>query len=494
MTPTIEDVAGQCLSLVASGAERMQADDPDNALRAFATALVATQLAPQDEVWELRALAVFNMSRLRLRKRNHEEARKLREQGLAWLENASGPPQIPARLMPLFNELMAEVLADIGEFRRAIPYCEAAILTSSELFRVPAGIAAALWRAGKCYVRVGLRDHAAVPLRAAAKMFGTLSGDPRLAAVLLDLGNALRKTVPAEAEQCYKDAAEFHVARAQLESAAPAWVNLGVLCSEQGRYVESLAYYEKALRVREKSPGTPPERMGTLLNNIANVHRRMKQFEDALGSVDRARGFLEPVGGHSLACAYGTRGLIFRDWGRDEDSVEWFRKSAAEHEKQPSPNLDTLCEELENEAAALERLGRLDEAGGARNRLDSVRASIAAIAPSGAEAGDVKPPTEGAVLIELDFGSRAGTSYGRSDALALEDRLFDLLEEHNAGYSGGRVVVPEATTLMFYGDDAEAMFKVLEPALLADPACVGARVTVRQGDQHREVMLPRKVM
>lgn len=266
------------------------------------------------------------------------------------------------------------------------------------------------------------------------------------------------------------------------------------MCTEQGRYSESLAHYEMALQVRENSPGTPPQRIGLVLNNIANVRRRMGAFEEALGSVDRAREFLEPVGGHSLACAYGTRGLIFRDWGRDEEAVEWFRKSSAEHEKQPSPNLETLSEELENEAAALERLGRWEEAASARDRLESVRASMAQIQPLEHKFGEMKLPLEGAVLVELNFGSRPGSRYGKSDAAKLERELSDVMEAEGAGYCAGRITIPETTTFLLYGTDAEAMFQKVQPLILQQPMCAGARVTVRQGNRHREVLFPEAVM
>src|SRR5260370_36318783 len=215
---------------------------------------------------------------------------------------------------------MADVLTELGEYRRAIPYCEASVQNVAELDD-PVATAEELWRAGKCYARIGLRDHAAVHLREAVKIFRTLAGDPRLQAVLLDLGNALRKSNPAEAGPCYQEAADLHVSRAQLESATPAWVNLGVLCSEQGRHEESLAHYGKALRVREKS-NAPPQRMGVLLNNIANTQRQMGKFEPDLQSVDPAIEFLKPQGGRSLASPYGTRGLIFRGQDQDCDAAE----------------------------------------------------------------------------------------------------------------------------------------------------------------------------
>jgi tetratricopeptide (TPR) repeat protein len=323
------------------------------ASRAFAAALLVARRMPDGEGRDLRALALLNLSLLGAL--GVVQPVELREQAVALLTENPGST-LPLFLVPLFQELMADALYAVGEFRRAIPFGEASIEYTIDLLDDPEITASALRRASKCYEKTGLRDHAAIPLRAAVKILRTLAGDPRLPSALLDLGNALRKSNPTEAEQCYREVAEFHVAKAHLESATPAWVNLGVLCNEQGRYAESLEFYENALRVREQSPGTPPKRIGVILNNIANTRRKMEQFAEAHTSADRAREFLEPLGGHTLACAYGTKGLIYRDEQRDADAVEWFRRSAAEHRKMTSPNLSTLSEEIENEAAALERL------------------------------------------------------------------------------------------------------------------------------------------
>jgi hypothetical protein len=76
----------------------------------------------------------------------------------------------------------------------------------------------------------------------------------------------------------------------------------------------------------------------------------------------------------------------------------------------------------------------------------------------------------------------------------LQRRIHDLLEEQGCGFYGGRVTIPETTTLMFYGDNADAMFGAMHPLLLREPLCAGAKITVRQGGRHREVLLPGPVM
>lgn len=393
----------------------------------------------------------------------------------------------------LFQKLMAATLVDLGEHRRAIPFFEKSIQSEVEQ-NDPLRMADVLWRTGRCYAQSGLRDHAAIPLRAAVKIFRACPGDPRLPSTLLTLGNALRKASPAEAERYYREAAEWHEAKGQFESATPAWVNLGVLCSEQGRHEESLAFYEKARQIREHMPGTPPSRLGSLLNNIANCYRRMGKFEEAHESVGRAIAALEPEGTSGLASAYGTKGLIFRDQGRDADAVEWLRKAHGEYEKGRSSNVETIAEDLENEIAALKRLERDPEALIAEAKLISLRNVIKSIPQTDRDLSGVNGAMEDGVLIELSYESRPGSRYRDVEFTKLAMKLSEALRDEEVGSYGGRVMIPESTTLMFYGADAEILFRRLEPILAAEGICAGGRVTIRRNSSYREVFLPKKVM
>ena len=229
---------------------------------------------------------------------------------------------------------------EFGEYRRAIPFWEQSI--HSDEGKDPMDVAHMLSRVGECYSRTGLKDHATIPLRAALKTLRKYPEDPRLPAILVTLGNALRKSAPAEAESCYREAADWHVAKGQFLSATPAWGNIGILCSEQGRFVEALEHFEKVQRIREQSAGVPVTAIAIPLNNIASCYRRMRKFAEAFTAVSRAIDLLQDKGGAEQASAYGTRGLIFLDQGRDSEAVEWLRRAYEHHQTLPSPNLDTI--------------------------------------------------------------------------------------------------------------------------------------------------------
>jgi hypothetical protein len=82
-------------------------------------------------------------------------------------------------------------------------------------------------------------------------------------------------------------------------------------------------------------------------------------------------------------------------------------------------------------------------------------------------------PTDAAVLVELNVGGWTHNYQGRRDSSRLAQRLSEMVEAQDAGFYAGNVVIAENTTLMFYGTDAEALFRTLEPGLKSEAMCAG---------------------
>jgi hypothetical protein len=72
--------------------------------------------------------------------------------------------------------------------------------------------------------------------------------------------------------------------------------------------------------------------------------------------------------------------------------------------------------------------------------------------------------------------------------------LSEILEEQNLGNWQGLIRIPECSTLIYYGSNAEAMYTALEPTLRGDSRFEGALITIRQRTQEREVVLPRLIV
>lgn len=449
-------------------------------------ALRLTDGMPADEADVLRALGLCSRTLLRKKEDRPDDAAKEREEAMVLVDRVTKADLPQKKIVP---ELMSALLMDLHEYRRAIPFYERAVQQGLEA-NEPIGVADMLSREGHCYSYCGLKDQAAIPLRAALKILRDYPEEPSLTEVLIGLGNALRKSSPSEAEELYKEVADIHVAKAHLESASVAWNNLGALYGEQGRNSEALDYYKRALEIREKSPGISPIRVATLLNNIANCHRRSRDFEEALRLIDRAIGMLNSENTPKIASAYGSKGQIFHDAGNDAEAVDWLQRSYAERQKQPNPDYELIIENLGYEITSLRHLGRTDDAAEAERRMASAREAMRAFPNASVDVSTLTAEPGGAVLVELAFGPRPGGRYGKRDAEVVLEQIFSILSEAKLGESGGRVLTPESITLIFYGENAQAMFEAMEQFLSDHLIFAGAVVSIRQGKSVRQVVIP----
>lgn len=474
----------QCLTILHRGANELRRGNIDVAAQLFSIAIEAAKTFPKEQSYAIFPIATANLSLVASKQGKADRAGQLRAITLITLDAITAPP-----LHAGFLQLIADALFDLGEHRRAISYYElCAQLVSDNGDAI--NTAALLTRAGQCYCRAGLHEQGAIPLRAAVRIFRQHPGDPRTPDALLNLGNALRKKRPSDAEPAYKEAADWYESRLQLEAAAPAWVNLGVLCSENDRHQEALEWYGKALEVRQRSPRTPPVRLASVLNNIANCHRRMGNYTEAHANADRAIQILDTSAPQDqlLASAYHSRALIFAAEGHDTDALTWFLKADAARQKLPSPSLEDTAVDLTELIAVLDRLDRTPEADTARERLAAVRAAQQSSSAAEVDLGGLSSEDRGAVLLEIDQPA-SRTPEHANQVVAFGRRLDDEAKAAGTGFFSGTVTIPEAVTLMFYGPDSEALFRSLEPTLRSEPLSRTARVTLRQGTQLREIAL-----
>jgi len=471
------------IKVVAQAVDATQRGQLELAEKGFSSLDRIAESEPATLLRHVKPLALLGLALVRTKQGDQEQERSLRERAVAAIDE-------DCKNIPLanFHYFMGLEFHRLQDYRNALTFWELA-LQHAKPETDPMLVAEMLQKTGECYSRMGLGEYAAIPLRAALKILNKVPEHPWRPATLLTLGNAVRKTQPAEAEVCFREAAEMHAAKLQYLSAAPAWVNLGILCAEQGRYDESLEFYGKVLRVRENNAATPPDKIALLHNNIAGCYRRMKKFDEALASVDRSIG-LFPASDAQRAYAYSTKAMTLRDAGRDDEAVTWFRNAIAERKKQASPSFEAYLDDLQGLIDALKRLGRESEMLPVEKELADVtqqRDSVQA-AQGG---GDNASFAGGSVLVEV---SKAGNGDPRTNE-EIRNLVYGLagaLAESGVGRISGHITSPETRTLIFTGEDAERVFEFLSPLLAADAFFSGARVVVRQGDASREIVLPMK--
>jgi tetratricopeptide (TPR) repeat protein len=132
----------KCLAFIAHGVDALQDRNFKSAEGAFRIALAVAKSSPE-QGRDLVPLALLNISRLRQRQDREDEARQLRER--ANLQIEQNAPSLPNAF---FNFLMAAVLMDLGEYRRAIPFWEQAIQLDD--LKDPIEMAYKLSRVGEC--------------------------------------------------------------------------------------------------------------------------------------------------------------------------------------------------------------------------------------------------------------------------------------------------------------------------------------------------------
>jgi hypothetical protein len=149
-----------------------------------------------------------------------------------------------------------------------------------------------------------------------------------------------------------------------------------------------------------------------------------------------------------------------------------------------------IVENLGYEIASLKRLGRTEDLSEAEARLAEARDAMKAFPSMSIDVSTLTVKPAGSLLIELAFGPRSGSRYGTRDAEAVLEQIFAILSGAKLGDSGSRVVIPESITLILYGENAQAMFEAIEQFLSDHLIFAGAVVSIRQGQDVGQVVMP----
>jgi tetratricopeptide (TPR) repeat protein len=481
------DPIENCLAALAHGRGKLEDGDVGTAETAFRIAEQWASDVPPKLSAIYKILMQCHLSLLERRCRQTKLAKRLQQSAVERLDLHNWY----AEGLKL-QEAMAAVLMKLGEYRRALPFCEEAIRLTLTVGNTLA-LAPQLMLVGRCYNSMGLREFAVNPARLGLKIFRDSLSDPRLPGALITLGNAIIHSDPIEAERLYREAAQFEEEKGHHSSSTSAWTNLGIICARQGRFTEAMEFHRKAVRIREQNPKAKGSGIGSLLNNLADCHRRMGNFEEALMCVDHAIEVIkldELDGIPTLANAYGTRGLILRDQHHDAEAVHWLQRSYMERSTTPSPNFEYLVNDLQDEIAALSRLGRLEDVTRAEERLAKAIWARSAIVPLDCELSFAIPEARGSLLIEINNPNQRGWLANKPDFRKLGLKLLEIAKNQKVDCDCKRISKTESTSLILESEDAEALFQALLPTLSVERACAGAVVTIRQGQAARQLTMP----
>jgi tetratricopeptide (TPR) repeat protein len=105
---------------------------------------------------------------------------------------------------------------------------------------------------------------------------------------------------------------------------------LGWIKTDQGKYTEAITYYEKSLKIRQKTlPANHPD-LATSYNNIGEVYNNMGEYSKALSYYEKAletRQKTFPANHPHLASSYNNIGLVYMNMGEYSKALSYYEKA-----------------------------------------------------------------------------------------------------------------------------------------------------------------------
>jgi len=123
---------------------------------------------------------------------------------------------------------------------------------------------------------------------------------------------------------------------AEHPDTASTYNNIAGIYQDQGDYEKALAWYGKALAIREKALGAEHPDTASTYNNIAGVYNAQGDYANALAWYDKALAICEKVLGaeHPLSAAtYNNMAQVYYEQGDYAKALAWYGKALAICEK-----------------------------------------------------------------------------------------------------------------------------------------------------------------
>jgi tetratricopeptide (TPR) repeat protein len=187
---------------------------------------------------------------------------------------------------------------------------------------------------------------------------------------------------------------------------AASYNNIGGVLKAQGQYAEALAYYRKALAIREKVLGREHTDTATSYHNIGAVLHRQGQYAEALAYYRKALAIQEKVLGTehtSTATSYNNIGMVLKTLGQHEQALAYYRKALTVAEACNDPNAAEYQADIESLTKKIQDSSPASHDSPARSALpksvnpNRSHAASSSHARSGGAGGrhDVRPDSDG---------------------------------------------------------------------------------------------------
>jgi tetratricopeptide (TPR) repeat protein len=116
---------------------------------------------------------------------------------------------------------------------------------------------------------------------------------------------------------------------------------LGWIKKDQGKYTEAIAYYEKSLKICQKTLPANHPHLATSYNNIGGVYNNMGEYSKALSYYEKALEIDQktlPANHPLLATSYNNIGLVYKNMGEYPKALSYLERALEIKQRSLPPN------------------------------------------------------------------------------------------------------------------------------------------------------------
>ncbi len=148
-------------------------------------------------------------------------------------------------------------------------------------------------------------------------------------------------------------------------SLATSYNNIGAVYVNMGEYSKALSYYEKDLEISQKTlPANHPD-LATSYNNIGGLYKKMGEYSKALSSHEKALEIRQktlPANHPDLATSYNNIGQVYENMGEYSKALSYYEKDLEIRQKTLPANHPLLATSYNNIGLVYYNMGEYSKA------------------------------------------------------------------------------------------------------------------------------------
>ncbi len=151
---------------------------------------------------------------------------------------------------------------------------------------------------------------------------------------------------------------------------------LGGIKMDQGKYPEAITYYEKSLKISQKTlPANHPD-LATSYNNIGNVYHNMGEYSKALSYYEKDLEIKQktlPANHPHLAGSYNNIGNVYYNMGEYSKALSYYEKAFEIYQKTLPANHPDLATSYGNIGLVYDKMGEYSKALSSHEKVLEIR-------------------------------------------------------------------------------------------------------------------------